>query len=299
MSRETYKQLAHGLCDLQQHVGELSDLCDVTLEVKERKIIGRRVVMSAISQELHKTFQRRFCEEKSSPSGGIDIKLDSVADENLLLLVYPDKTRPTTSSIVDNKPTCLGINSPALLTLMRSMDNMRKNREFCDLVLRVENQEFAVHRVVLGARCFYFRSLFTSDMKERKQRLVKLDIVQSVSVMEDLLVYIYTGGIELTASSALELLVAADYLLLDELKARCLVFLCTALTVENVLHLHRLANRYDCTNLLNAADIFVAKNFSEVSRSELFPSFYCKRAGGVSIKRRTRYKRRRKGICCS
>ena len=156
MSRETYKQLAHGLCDLQQHVGELSDLCDVMLEVKKRKIIGHRVVMSAISQELHKTFQRRFCEEKSSPSGGIDIKLDSVADENLLLLVYPDKTRPTTSSIVDNKPTCLGINSPALLTLMRSMDNMRKNREFCDLVLRVENQEFAVHRVVWGHDAFTF-----------------------------------------------------------------------------------------------------------------------------------------------
>ena len=45
-------------------------------------------------------------------------------------------------------------------------NTFRTSKELCDVVLKVGDQEFSAHRIILAARASYFKSLFLSGMKE-------------------------------------------------------------------------------------------------------------------------------------
>lgn len=258
------------LGDLGQHTTYLSNLCDFTIKIKERQIAVHSVVASAISETLYRILKNYFYDETRCSHNNTHIEIDAFSKEELLYLVYPDKRSLSTQALVENKQTLLRIETSELLTIMKRMNNMRKQEDFCDVTLKVENQEFAAHRFVLCSRCSFFRSLFTTDMRERNQNIVKLDVFEN-SVMEDVLEYIYTGQTELTPDKALFLLKAGDYLLLDELKTKCADYLCTAVSVENVVQVYQLGKRHGCANLAKAAAVFIENNFDKISNHVTFP----------------------------
>lgn len=45
-----------------------------------------------------------------------------------------------------------------------AFEEMRGEGQLCDVVLRVDGQEFKAHRVVLAATCPYFRGMFTGGL---------------------------------------------------------------------------------------------------------------------------------------
>lgn len=69
---------------------------------------------------------------------------------------------------------------------------------FADVTISVEGREFQLHRLVLSAQSCFFRSMFTSNLKEAHNRVIVLQDV-SESVFQLLVDYIYHGTVKLRA----------------------------------------------------------------------------------------------------
>jgi len=52
------------------------------------------------------------------------------------------------------------------------LNDLRKNGQLCDAVIRVEDGHFTVHRAIMSACSPYFRALFTNGMHETDKREV-------------------------------------------------------------------------------------------------------------------------------
>ena len=47
-----------------------------------------------------------------------------------------------------------------------SLNDMRKQNTFCDVIIHVGGKSFSAHKTVLAASCSYFMTMFTSGFKE-------------------------------------------------------------------------------------------------------------------------------------
>lgn len=56
--------------------------------------------------------------------------------------------------------------------IMSNLLELRKNGEFCDVVLAVEDTDFSVHKVILVASSPYFSAMFKGNMSEKCQEKV-------------------------------------------------------------------------------------------------------------------------------
>ena len=56
--------------------------------------------------------------------------------------------------------------------IMSNLLELRKNDEFCDVVLAVDDTDFSVHKVVLVASSPYFNAMFRGNMSEKCQEKV-------------------------------------------------------------------------------------------------------------------------------
>ena len=98
-----------------------------------------------------------------------------------------------------------------------------------------DGKEFTAHRNVLSAASPFFDRLLQSEMKENKEGLVRFKEL-SASSLEDVLEFVYTGNVEVNdEQNAKELIIAADYLLLECLKSFPERFLEQRVTISNCI----------------------------------------------------------------
>lgn len=112
---------------------------------------------------------------------------------------------------------------------MRLLKTLNKNRQSghpsCDL--RISNKSgstFAVHKAVLVASSPYFDAMLSSNFAESRD--IKVELPFSTAAISTILDYIYSGTITLSTDVVLELLHAADFLLMDNLKGPIVNFIC-------------------------------------------------------------------------
>ena len=68
----------------------------------------------------------------------------------------------------------------------------------CDITLVAkEGKEFKAHRNVLSAVSPFFARLFQSEMKEKKEGIIRFEEI-SASILEGVLEFIYTGHVEIS-----------------------------------------------------------------------------------------------------
>ena len=156
-------------------------------------------------------------------------------------------------------------------TLLKTMDQLRKDDVLCDVRLVVEGQSFLAHRSILASSSPYFRGLFTNDMKEKEVMECSLDQLKS-SVMEALLCYVYTGNVTLTEENAQDLVAAADYLIIQSLKDIGCQFLESSLSPSRCFALRDFAEKFSCKALKSSATIYIVKHFKEACDTEAFKS---------------------------
>lgn len=148
------------------------------------------------------------------------------------------------------------------------LNTIRRESQFCDVTLIVNGKEYSAHRAILAASCNYFRALFTTAMVEKNSRIVKLEIPPSIT--EELLTFLYTGNTALCESNAKELLIAADYLMIDELKELCGEYFSQTLSSLNCLQIYLLGWKYNCNEMRKKAETFVLKQFPLLCKSDEF-----------------------------
>ena len=140
-----------------------------------------------------------------------------------------------------------------------------------DITLVVKDgKEFKAHRWVLSEASPFFEKLFNNDMKESKKGVVRLEMPTEL-VMGDILHFIYTGGIQITAEdNAQDLIVMADFLVLPLLKIKAEKFLAEKLNASRVISTYYFAQKYNCEELTASSKNFIFANFTAVAGKEEF-----------------------------
>lgn len=123
---------------------------------------------------------------------------------------------------------------------------------FADVTILVEGKEFQLHRLVLSAQSCFFRSMFASNLKEGRSRVIELQDV-SESVFQLLVDYIYHGTVKLRLEELQETYEVADMYQLTSLFAECSRFLVRTVQVKNCLQIMWLADQHSDTSLYTAA----------------------------------------------
>ncbi|XP_037646043.1 kelch-like protein 23 [Sebastes umbrosus] len=141
---------------------------------------------------------------------------------------------------------------------------------FTDIALQCSSgQVLHCHKVALCARSSYFRVMFTADMRERTNSLVRLPVVE-VEVLSALVDYIYSSSFTITQLNVESLLKAADLLQFGAVKMACEAFLVRLLDVDNCLGMLPFFQLHACLTLEKEARRLLAGRFQEVIKEEEF-----------------------------
>lgn len=114
------------------------------------------------------------------------------------------------------------------------MDLCVEDGLFADVTVTVGARQFQLHRLVLAAQSSFFRSMFTSDLKEARDRVIELKDV-SAAVFQLLVDYIYHGTVRLRLELLQDTYEMADMYQLTALFQECSRFLSRTLEVKNCL----------------------------------------------------------------
>ncbi|GBC00617.1 hypothetical protein RclHR1_03910004 [Rhizophagus clarus] len=109
--------------------------------------------------------------------------------------------------------------------LANSLSLMLNDSDDFNVIIHIcENKntkEFKAHSVILWARSPYFKSAFSNEWITKKNNMIMFNKPNITPIVFEMIIkYIYIGGIDLTKQTGdniLELLIASDELLLEEL----------------------------------------------------------------------------------
>lgn len=149
------------------------------------------------------------------------------------------------------------------------MNDLRKRKELCDIVLHVGELQIHAHKLVLASFSPYFYAMFTNDVVESRQNSITLKSMDPRSV-ELLTEFAYTAQIKITEENVQYLLPVACILQILPVKKACCDFLQSQLDPSNCIGIKDFAEIYGCVDLTKAAEKFMFRHFLQVSESEEF-----------------------------
>ena len=137
------------------------------------------------------------------------------------------------------------------------------------LVLK-DKKKIRANRNVLSEASPFFSALLNSDMRESEEEIIRLEHFTDTAI-KDVLQFTRYGNIEITQTNVQDLIVAADYLLLPNLKTIAGRFLKDNITTSNCILIYYFADKYRCEeHVVRKAREFILSRFSIVAKSEDF-----------------------------
>uniref|UniRef100_U5EHJ6 Kelch-like protein diablo n=1 Tax=Corethrella appendiculata TaxID=1370023 RepID=U5EHJ6_9DIPT len=149
------------------------------------------------------------------------------------------------------------------------MKEIRRQGKLCDVTLKIENQTFSAHRVVLAATIPYFYAMFTHNMAESRIKEITMKEIEP-QALESLINFAYSGVVKIDNQNVQGLMVGASFLQLTKVREACADFLISRFHPQNVLGIRHFADSLSCTALITAADKYIHHYFKEVSLSDDF-----------------------------
>ena len=145
---------------------------------------------------------------------------------------------------------------------------------FVDVTIAVNNVAIPANRLILSCCSKVFERMFKTKMKERYEPIVNLtaDAVDSVSARA-LIDFMYSGTITINNDNVLQLLAAADYLQIDEVKLFCVEFLESILCPANCRSILESANLHRLESLQKQIYEMISNNFEEFASTDDFKTF--------------------------
>ena len=160
--------------------------------------------------------------------------------------------------------------------LLSKFIQFRDEGEFIDVRLKVCEDIFPAHRIVLAANSDYFHAMFTDGMKESNQEVIELkDESISSDAFKIVMDSVYTGDLRVNEENVFEVLAAADHLQVTAVVEQCCDFVEREfIQIRFDLHSYRLvstvADRHGLRDLQEAAEKKMASIFKDVCESEEF-----------------------------
>nr|CDS32163.1 kelch protein 3 [Hymenolepis microstoma] len=147
--------------------------------------------------------------------------------------------------------------------IFHNLNEMRRQRLLCDVILKAGDLEIPAHKNVLAASSPYFHAMFTGDMAESRASVVTIGGIDSAALA--LLVdFIYTAEVLITEETVQCLLPAANLLQMTSVREACCEFLQCQLHPTNCLGIQRFADMHDCSELLQVSRRFTEQHCGEV-----------------------------------
>ena len=153
-------------------------------------------------------------------------------------------------------------------TLVKGLLHQKDTGELCDVTLKINGRKYFAHKAVLSANSPYFRSMFTSQMKETSSS--EVDLTQSMQSDNDgafrqILDFMYCGDLEITVENAEDILRISDFLLIDDIKEYCRQFYLQHgnLNLTNCICLSFLAEHHSLPDVAHMARSMVKSRFHD------------------------------------
>ena len=162
--------------------------------------------------------------------------------------------------------------------LLSKCAQFREQGEFIDVHLKVGEEVFTAHRIVLAASSDYFHAMFSHGMKESNQEVIELkDENISAAALKIVLDSIYSGDILVHDENVFEILVAADHLQVTSVVQQCCDYLQTQFVqlrfdVQTYCQICTIADRHGLTDLQEATQSKMASMYKDVCENEEFLS---------------------------
>lgn len=132
-----------------------------------------------------------------------------------------------------------------------------------DFVIKVEEKEFPVHKVLLGAQSYVFQAIFENDMKERRSGEMRIEEFAERTV-EEFIHYFYTGEVR-DDNNAMDLFAIAAKYDVETLKTMCEKFLLQKIDRSNAFDILNLGHLYSSEKLKGASFRVIKKIFPKLS----------------------------------
>ncbi len=163
--------------------------------------------------------------------------------------------------------------------LVEKMLKIFDNKEYSDLMIKVENKPIYVHKIMLKTNSSYFESKFTCNERAIKEATESKMIANEIEIKEysydvyyAFLKYIYTDCVEVTPEKAIDLLVLANDYEEEELKLRCVEIIENNITVENVCFLYCSSIKCNLSDFENLCFNFAINRMNKVVKTKGFVS---------------------------
>ncbi|XP_015600929.1 kelch-like protein 18 [Cephus cinctus] len=148
-------------------------------------------------------------------------------------------------------------------------EEIRRQGKLCDVTLKVDDQSFSAHRIVLAVMIPYFKAMFLNNMMESKQKDITLQGIDAIAA-EALINFAYSGRITLTNNNVQSIMVGAAFFQLLKVKDACADFLKRRFHPQNALGIRRFADTLSCAPLMVDADKYIQQYFHEVALADEF-----------------------------
>ena len=126
-------------------------------------------------------------------------------------------------------------------------------------------QKYDAHKVILVSCSDYFRSMFTSGMKESSQKEIEFKGVTSKG-LEKVLEVIYTSTTSLEGDDIFDVIAAATHLQVTPVIEFCERNFLSGMNTSNFYDFMCTAKLYSMNNVLKQIDNFIAQNLLQISR---------------------------------
>lgn len=157
-----------------------------------------------------------------------------------------------------------------LVEFHQTLLDMQNSKQLTDILIKVGEESFSCHKMVLFASSIFFRQMFLNNPQESNLAEVELKGIDKPAVFSKILKYMYTGKIEMDVSNSQDIMRAQELLQLVGFKANCLKFVTECINPKNCIWLHTLAKQYEYVEVAERAKAVMLRQLKEVMKTPEF-----------------------------
>ena len=146
---------------------------------------------------------------------------------------------------------------------------LRNERALMDFKIHVKDDEFPCAKFVMAAHSPMLHAMLTSDMAEVAKQEIRLDHINK-DIIQIILAYMYCEDITFHRDQLMDLIAAADYLQMAELKEMCLAEVPDILEPANVISWWKEAAKMSYDTIKKPCEEIMAANIRQIAQQNDF-----------------------------
>nr|XP_018916480.1 PREDICTED: kelch-like protein 8 [Bemisia tabaci]XP_018916481.1 PREDICTED: kelch-like protein 8 [Bemisia tabaci] len=153
--------------------------------------------------------------------------------------------------------------------LTNNLWSFKEQNLFCDVAIRVKGHVINAHKIVLAAATPYFKTMFTSGLKESMENVIEMHEVE-FSLMQDIIQFFYTAQIELNETNVFDFWNMANFLQSTHLRGACKQYLFKEISTTNCLGIYEHALLYNELDFSDFCFQYILTHFQGIIKTNEF-----------------------------